>query len=82
MLENKKKDHIKLLHPESVNVSGEIDLVESAKGKVKSEINPFEMAKKQIDIVAEEMGLNNNIRKYLKRVERSLIVSIPIKKDN
>ncbi|MFX0027064.1 MAG: Glu/Leu/Phe/Val dehydrogenase, partial [Candidatus Hermodarchaeota archaeon] len=25
---------------------------------------------------------NNNIRKYLKRVERSLIVSIPIKKDN
>ncbi|MFX1304734.1 MAG: Glu/Leu/Phe/Val dehydrogenase [Promethearchaeota archaeon] len=40
------------------------------------------MAKKQIDIVAEKIGLSNNIRKYLKRVERSLIVSIPIKMDD
>ncbi|MFX1573841.1 MAG: Glu/Leu/Phe/Val dehydrogenase [Promethearchaeota archaeon] len=40
------------------------------------------MAKKQIDIVAEKMGLNENIRKYLKRVERSLIVSVPIKMDD
>ncbi|MFX0037600.1 MAG: Glu/Leu/Phe/Val dehydrogenase dimerization domain-containing protein, partial [Candidatus Hermodarchaeota archaeon] len=44
--------------------------------------NPFEVAKKQIDIVAEEMGLDPNVREYLKRVERSLIVTIPIKMDD
>lgn len=46
------------------------------------EINPFEVAKKQIDIVAEEMGLDPNIREYLKRVERALIVTIPIVMDD
>lgn len=46
------------------------------------EINPFEVAKKQIDIVAKEMGLDLNIREYLKRVERALIVSIPILMDD
>ncbi|MFX0024662.1 MAG: Glu/Leu/Phe/Val dehydrogenase, partial [Candidatus Hermodarchaeota archaeon] len=40
------------------------------------------MAKKQIDIVAEKMGLNESIKKYLKKVERSLIVSIPIRMDD
>jgi len=40
------------------------------------------MAKKQVDIVAKEMGLDENIKKYLQRVERSLIVSIPIIMDN
>jgi len=40
------------------------------------------MAKKQIDIVAEQMGLNENIKKYLKKVERSLIVSIPVMMDD
>lgn len=47
-----------------------------------NELNPFNVAKKQIDIVAEEMGLDPNIREYLKRVERSLIVSIPIMMDD
>jgi len=46
------------------------------------EINPFEVAKKQIDIVAKEIGLDPNIREYLKRVERALIVSIPIMMDD
>jgi len=46
------------------------------------EINPFEVAKKQIDIVAKELGLDPNIREYLKRVERALIVSIPIMMDD
>ena len=46
------------------------------------ELNPFEVAKKQIDIVAEEMGLDPNITKYLKRIERALIVSIPILMDD
>ncbi|MFW9828692.1 MAG: Glu/Leu/Phe/Val dehydrogenase [Candidatus Thorarchaeota archaeon] len=40
------------------------------------------MAKKQIDIVAEKMGLSESIKNYLKKVERCLIVSIPVKMDN
>lgn len=46
------------------------------------ELNPFEIVKKQIDIVAKEMGLDPNITKYLKRIERALIVSIPIMMDD
>jgi glutamate dehydrogenase (NAD(P)+) len=46
------------------------------------EINPFDVAKAQIDIVAEEMGLDKNITEYLKRIERALIVSIPIMMDD
>lgn len=46
------------------------------------EINPYEVAKKQIDIVAEVMGLNPTIVQFLKRIERSLIVSIPILMDD
>jgi len=45
-------------------------------------LNPFDVAKKQIDIVAEELGLDPNLTKYLKRIERALIVSIPIIKDD
>ncbi|MFX1242839.1 MAG: Glu/Leu/Phe/Val dehydrogenase [Promethearchaeota archaeon] len=45
-------------------------------------LTAFEVAKKQIDIVAEEMGLDPNIREYLKRVERALIVTIPIQMDD
>jgi len=46
------------------------------------EINPYEVAKAQIDIVAKEMGLDKNITKYLKRIERALIVTIPILMDD
>lgn len=46
------------------------------------EINPYEVAKAQIDIVAKEMGLDPNITEYLKRIERALIVSIPIMMDD
>ena len=45
-------------------------------------VNPYEMAKKQIDNVAEVMGLDPNTAAYLKRIERALIVSIPIKMDD
>ena len=45
-------------------------------------INPFEIAQKQIDIVLEEMSLDPNIGQFLKRIERSLIVSIPIMMDD
>ncbi|MFX1501497.1 MAG: Glu/Leu/Phe/Val dehydrogenase [Promethearchaeota archaeon] len=46
------------------------------------ELSAFDVAKKQIDIVAKEMGLHPNLTKYLKRVERALIVTIPIKMDD
>lgn len=46
------------------------------------EINPYDVAKTQIDIVAKEMGLDKNISKYLKRIERALIVTIPIMMDD
>ncbi len=46
------------------------------------ELSAFGVAKKQIDVVSEEMGLDPNVTKYLKRVERALIVTIPIKMDD
>jgi glutamate dehydrogenase (NAD(P)+) len=46
------------------------------------ELNPFEVAKQQIDIVAKEMGLDPNVTRYLKRIERALVVSIPIMMDD
>jgi len=46
------------------------------------EINPYDVAKTQIDIVAKEIGLDPNIAEYLKRIERALIVTIPIVMDN
>ncbi|MFX1425693.1 MAG: Glu/Leu/Phe/Val dehydrogenase dimerization domain-containing protein, partial [Promethearchaeota archaeon] len=52
------------------------------KKHISKKVNPFEMAKKQIDIVSEKMQLNDNVKKYLKKVERCLIVSIPIMMDD
>lgn len=46
------------------------------------EINPYDVVKAQIDIVAKEMGLDKNITEYLKRIERALIVTIPIVMDD
>jgi glutamate dehydrogenase (NAD(P)+) len=46
------------------------------------DMNPFEMAKKQLEIVAGKMNLDPNILGFLKRVERSLIVSIPVVMDD
>ena len=45
-------------------------------------INPFETAKKQVDIVAKVMGLEPNLVEALKRIERALIVTIPVMMDN
>jgi len=45
-------------------------------------MNPFEMAKKQLEIVAYQMDLDPNILNFLKRIERSLIVSIPVVMDD
>ena len=46
------------------------------------DMNPFEMAKQQLEIVANQMNLDPNILCFLKRIERSLIVSIPVVMDD
>ena len=46
------------------------------------DINPFESAKKKLDIAAKIINLNLNTLEYLKKVERALIVSIPILMDD
>ena len=46
------------------------------------DINPFESAKKKLEIAASLIDLNPNTLEYLKKVERSLIVSIPILMDD
>ncbi|TXT58131.1 MAG: Glutamate dehydrogenase [Promethearchaeota archaeon] len=46
------------------------------------DINPFKSAKKKLNIAAEEINLDQNIVNYLSRVERALLVSVPIKRDN
>lgn len=46
------------------------------------DINPFETAKKQVDIVAKVMGLESNLVEALKRIERALIVTIPVMMDD
>ncbi|MFW9876123.1 MAG: Glu/Leu/Phe/Val dehydrogenase [Candidatus Thorarchaeota archaeon] len=62
-----------------------IDEIEDS-GQVMKQVlkvaNPFEIAKQQIDIVADKMQLDDNIAKYLKKIERCLIVSIPIMMDD
>ncbi len=72
---------MKIIYKKLVVLTDEVEELE-IKERIKTDKNPFEMAKKQFDIVAEKMGLDRNIRKYLKRIERSLIVSIPIIMDN
>jgi len=46
------------------------------------DINPFESAKKKLDIAAKVIDLDANTLKYLKKVERSLIVSMPVVMDD
>jgi glutamate dehydrogenase (NAD(P)+) len=72
---------VKIIYKKLVVLTDEVKDLE-IKESIETEKNPFEMAKMQFDIVAEKMGLDENISKYLKRIERSLIVSIPIIMDN
>jgi len=46
------------------------------------DINPLDTAKQQVDIVAKVMGLEPNLVEALKRIERALIVTIPVMMDN
>ncbi|MHA1471784.1 MAG: Glu/Leu/Phe/Val family dehydrogenase [Promethearchaeota archaeon] len=45
-------------------------------------INPYESAKKKIDIAAELINLHPNTLEYLKKTERALVVSVPLKMDD
>jgi glutamate dehydrogenase (NAD(P)+) len=82
MLEKKKKGQIETIFPDNFVTIEEKQFKLWEKEELNGGINPYEMAKKQIDIVSEKMGLNEGIKNYLKKVERSLIVSIPIKMDD
>ena len=46
------------------------------------EINPYEIAKEQLGIVAKEINLDPNIHERLKYCQRILTVSIPIIMDD
>jgi glutamate dehydrogenase/leucine dehydrogenase len=45
-------------------------------------INPFEMAKGQIDIAAKYLNLDPGLLEKLKHTKRELIVHFPVKTDN
>jgi glutamate dehydrogenase/leucine dehydrogenase len=45
-------------------------------------INPFETARKQIDIVADLLGLNGGVRDILKNPKRELTVNFPVRMDD
>ncbi|MFQ5832197.1 MAG: Glu/Leu/Phe/Val dehydrogenase [Candidatus Thorarchaeota archaeon] len=51
-------------------------------GKSEATLNPFEIAKRQIDIVAKHMDLDPDIVEVLKHPKRVLEVSIPVRMDN
>ena len=65
----------RIIYKKAIVIPNEIEESDDYKKPEKAIRNPFEMAKQQIDIVAKEMRLDKNLTKYLKRVERSLIVS-------
>ncbi|HTW56055.1 MAG TPA: Glu/Leu/Phe/Val dehydrogenase [Thermoplasmata archaeon] len=50
--------------------------------KNESTINPFETAQKQIDIVADLIGLNGGVRQVLKHPKRELTVNFPVQMDD
>jgi glutamate dehydrogenase (NAD(P)+) len=47
-----------------------------------SPINPFETAKKQVDIVADLIHLNGGLREVLKHPKRELTVNFPVRLDD
>ncbi len=47
-----------------------------------SSVNPFETAKRQVDIVADLIGLNGGIREVLKHPKRELTVTFPVHMDD
>ncbi len=47
-----------------------------------SAVNPFETARKQIDIVADIIGINGGLREVLKHPKRELTVNFPVRLDD
>ena len=47
-----------------------------------AQANPFETAKRQIDIVADLLHLNNGMREILKHPKRELTVNFPVRMDD
>ncbi|MGA8603595.1 MAG: Glu/Leu/Phe/Val dehydrogenase [Thermoplasmata archaeon] len=47
-----------------------------------STVNPFETAKRQVDIVADLLGLDGGIREVLKHPKRELTVNFPVRMDD
>ncbi len=47
-----------------------------------SQINPFETAKQQVDIVADLIGLDGGLRDVLKHPKRELTVNFPVRMDD
>jgi glutamate dehydrogenase (NAD(P)+) len=47
-----------------------------------SQVNPFETARKQIDIVADLIGLDSGMRAMLKSPKRELTVNFPVRMDD
>jgi glutamate dehydrogenase (NAD(P)+) len=47
-----------------------------------SSVNPFETAKRQVDIVADLLGINGGIREVLKHPKRELTVNFPVRLDD
>jgi len=45
-------------------------------------VNPFETARKQVDIVADLLGIDAGIREVLKHPKRELTVNFPVRMDN
>lgn len=66
MVENKKKDQMNIIYPETLISTDEIEIYGEEKGKSLTETNPFGMAKRQIDLVAKKMNLNKILRNSLK----------------
>ncbi len=44
--------------------------------------NPFETAQQQIDATAEQLGLDGAVREFLRRPQREISVSLPIRMDD
>jgi glutamate dehydrogenase/leucine dehydrogenase len=53
-----------------------------APNAISEELNPFEIAKRQFDIAADYLELEESMRRVLKHTKRQLIVSIPVKMDS
>ncbi|EQD27054.1 Glutamate/phenylalanine/leucine/valine dehydrogenase, dimerization region domain protein, partial [mine drainage metagenome] len=45
-------------------------------------VNPFETAKQQVDIVADLIGLDTGMRNVLKSPKRELTVNFPVRMDD